>query len=81
MREIISYPPEGPIRELRCSLCNWVFRVQHPVTQEVSLELQTTYAQRWFAAHSCREVLSRGDNRMRGFTSSLESALASGGVQ
>jgi len=79
MREIISYPPEGPIRELRCSLCNWVFRVQHPVTQEVSLELQTTYAQRWFAAHSCREVRLRDDRR--GYFPSLECALASGGVQ
>lgn len=81
MREMIFYPSEGPIREFRCSCCNWRVHVQHPVTEEISLELQAVYAQRWFGAHGCREAsASRGGDGHR-FIPSLESALAGGGAQ
>jgi len=81
MREMIFYPPEGPIREFRCSSCNWRFHVQHPVTEEVSLELQADYAQRWFGAHGCREASAPSRGERHRFVLPLETALAEGGVQ
>jgi hypothetical protein len=81
MREMIFYPPEGPIREFRCTSCNWRFHVQHPVTEEVSLDLQASYAERWFGAHRCSQssTVSRGEGHR--FVPPLESALVSGGAQ
>lgn len=81
MREMIFYPPEGPIREFRCSSCNWRFHVQHPVTEEISLPLQALYADRWFGAHGCSQASARSHGEGRQLIPSLESALAGGGVQ
>ncbi|HTA22345.1 MAG TPA: hypothetical protein VK763_02345 [Terriglobales bacterium] len=53
MRRMIAQLNQASINQFRCSDCDWVFHVQQPVTPEVSVEVQQSYAQRWFAAHSC----------------------------
>ena len=53
MRRMIIQLDQGSIRQFRCSDCDWVFHVQQPVTPEISVAFQRSYAQRWFAAHRC----------------------------
>ena len=53
MRRMIAQLAQDSIRQFRCTGCDWVFHVQQPLTPETSVEFQRTYAQRWFAAHSC----------------------------
>lgn len=53
MRQMISYPSQGPVRQFRCTDCEWAFHVQQPITPEVDLELQQSYARRWYATHHC----------------------------
>lgn len=53
MRRMIIQLDQSSIRQFRCSNCDWVFYVQQPVTPEISVEFQRSYAQRWFAAHKC----------------------------
>ena len=57
MRQMIAHPSHGSICQFRCTHCDWVFHVQQPLTPEISLELQRSYAGRWFATHSCGELL------------------------
>jgi hypothetical protein len=51
MRQMISYPSQGPVRQFRCTDCEWAFHVQQPITPEVDLELQHSYATRWYETH------------------------------
>jgi hypothetical protein len=53
MRQMISYPNQGPVGQFRCTDCEWAFHVQQPITPEVDLELQQSYARRWYATHHC----------------------------
>jgi hypothetical protein len=47
MRQMISYPSQGPVRQIRCT------DVQQPIIPEGDLELQQSYARRWYATHHC----------------------------
>jgi hypothetical protein len=55
MRQMSSYPNQGPVTQFHCTDCDWVFYVQKPITPDVTLEIQRSYARRWFASHSCFE--------------------------
>jgi hypothetical protein len=55
MRQMNSYPNQGPVTQFRCTDCDWVIHVQQPITPDVTVELQQSYAKRWFANHNCLE--------------------------
>jgi hypothetical protein len=55
MRQMSSYPSQGPVTQFRCTDCDWVFHVPQPIAPDVILELQQSYAKRWFANHDCLE--------------------------
>jgi hypothetical protein len=49
MRQMISYPSDGPIEQFRCTECGWVFNL---LTPDAPLE-QREIAERWFKVHQC----------------------------
>jgi hypothetical protein len=59
MRRMIAQFTDASIRQFRCTDCDWVFHVQQPVTPEVSIEVQRSYAQQWYAAHNCAPASCR----------------------
>jgi hypothetical protein len=59
MRRMIAQFIDASIRQFRCADCDWVFHVQQPVTPELSVEVQQSYAQQWFAAHHCEPPSNR----------------------
>ena len=63
MRQMVSSPSEGPVKQFRCTDCEWAFYVQQPLTPEVPFEVQRSYAQRWFVGHSCLEHGCLGHSR------------------
>ena len=56
MRRMVCYPNAESASQLRCTDCEWTFHVQKPLTSEAPLELQKTYAERWYTAHRCSRL-------------------------
>ncbi len=57
MREMISWPSDGAVAGFFCSLCEWRFHIQKPLTPETPLEFQQRIARRWYDGHDCQQFL------------------------